>query len=321
VIPPVLQIVQDCVLCGGDCEALFSVSDALGTTDRLFRITRCRQCGLHSLSPRPAPEEALSFYPLDYEPFRALFHPPKGPWQRWLRRRHWRLRCRAVSRFRASGQLLDVGCGTGEFLAELRQFGDWQVCGVEVNPRAAAYARDVLGLAVYEGDLASLDLPARSFDVVTAWDVFEHLSNPSDVIQEIARLLKPDGVLLVTVPNARAWQARLWGKWWAGWEVPRHYYVYTLDALKRLLAAAGFWIVGRVHFPNERYYLVQSWQRKLGARISGDHLGSCILQLTTLFGIALWPVLRLLDMMEMASQIGVAALVTPTPPRERSHCS
>jgi SAM-dependent methyltransferase len=134
----------------------------LGSTKRQFYILRCRRCGLHRLSPFPTPAEALDFYPADYRAFRALREAEPGGWQRWLHRRHWQLRCRAVRRCRDGGTLLDVGCGTGDFLNELRQAGGWQVAGVEVNAQVAAYARQVLGLTVHHGDLSMLNLPPQT---------------------------------------------------------------------------------------------------------------------------------------------------------------
>lgn len=300
-----------CFLCGGEGERLFCARDSLGSTERRFSILRCRCCGLHRLSPLPSPAEALDFYPVNYRAFRALREAQPGDWQRWLLRRHWRLRCRAVRRCRDGGTLLDVGCSTGGFLNELRQASGWQVAGVEVNAQAVAYARQVLGLTVHHGDLITLDLSPQTYNVVTMWDVIEHVPDPLDTLQVIARLLKPGGVLLLSTPNARAWQARLWGKCWCGWDVPRHLNVFTLSTLNQLLTRASFRITNRLYFPAERFYLVESWQRRLESGLP-DALQQWSKHLTVTVGVMLWPALRLLDFSAYASQIAVAAALTPT---------
>jgi SAM-dependent methyltransferase len=299
---------ENCFLCGGEGERLFCAGDSLATTAQQFSILRCRRCGLHRLSPSPSFAEALDFYPVDYEPFRALRDARLNAWQRWLRRRHWRLRCRAVRRFRDGGTLLDAGCSTGDFLHELRQDGDWQVVGVEVNAQAAAYAQQVLGLTVHQADFCTLDLPPHTFDVVTMWDVIEHVPDPLGALQAVARLLEPGGVLLLSTPNARAWQARLWARWWCGWEIPRHFYVFTRPTLEQLLAQAGFHVTRRLHFPAERFYLVESWRRQLEYGPPGI-LRRWRKHLPVYVGVVLWPLLRLLDLTAFASQIVVAATI------------
>ena len=300
---------EGCILCGGQSERCFYAQDALGTTKRRFALLRCQHCGLHRLSPSQSIQETADLYPSDYEPFRASLDPQPNAWQRWLCRRHWRLRCRAVRRYRAGGRLLDVGCGTGEFLAALRQNDNWQVVGVEMNERAATHARYKLGLNVHLGDLSMLDLPIQTLDIVTMWEVLEHLPEPLRGLQTVARLLKPDGVLLLSTPNAQAWQARLWGKWWYGWDIPRHLYVFTPPALHRLLTRAGFHVVQRLHFPADRFFLVESWLRRLDSapRPRSRTLRGWTRHLTAAVAVMLWPVLRLLDLTDCGSQITVAA--------------
>ncbi len=302
--------IENCLLCGGQGERLFCASDSLGTTAQQFSILRCRRCGLHHLSPLPSSAEMLDFYPGHYRAFRALRDTEPGVWQRWLHRRHWRLRCRAVRRYRDGGTLLDVGCGTGGFLNELRQDSGWQVEGVDLNAQATAYARQALGLTVHQGDLGTLDLPPQSFDVVTMWDVIEHVPDPLDTLKVIARLLKPGGVLLLNTPNARSWQARLWARWWYGWSIPRHLYIFTHHTLEQLLTRAGFHVTKRLHFPAERFYLVESWQKRLES-VPPSVLRQWSKHLPVSVGVILWPVLRLLDFTALASQIVVTAALAP----------
>jgi 2-polyprenyl-3-methyl-5-hydroxy-6-metoxy-1,4-benzoquinol methylase len=297
----------NCVLCGGESSWLFSAHDGLRTTDQPFSMLRCGDCGLFSLSPSLTPEEALGHYPADYQPFRSMLGAQLHPWARWLERRHWQLRCRAVECFHRGGALLDVGCGAGRFLDVMRWTGRWQVAGVEVHQEAVGQCRQELGLVIHQGDLSTLDLPSETWDVVTMWEVLEHLPNPIAALEAVARILKPEGVLLLSTPNAEAWQATLWGKWWAGWDIPRHQYVFTGSTLEALLARTGFRVVKRLHLPAERFFMVESCRRRLESLVTSDALLRWCKWLAVAAGVMLWPALRLIDFGNRSSQMVVVA--------------
>ncbi|MFQ5855672.1 MAG: class I SAM-dependent methyltransferase [Anaerolineae bacterium] len=250
----------------------------------------------------------LSLYPLDYEPFKRSVDGELNPFLRWMRRRHYGYRCRAVRRAKpAGGQLVDVGCGTGGFLCELQQGGGWQAMGIDINQRALNVARRQ-GVQVRCGELGDLGLPTASFDVVTMWEVIEHVLNPWDTLAEIHRILKPNGVLLLSTPNGESWQAQLWGMHWLGWEVPRHLQIFSPQTLRQLLEDAGFEIVRRLSFPMERFYAVESARRWLQAHVSGS-TQLIAHRLTPLVGLAAWPVFRLIDRIPSASSIVLEARV------------
>ena len=199
-----------CPLCEcSHAERLFDSADAINGPGGHYAVMRCRRCSLFSVWPRPLPGELLSLYPPDYEPFGGPLDKERSRWRRWIRRRHYAYRCRAVRHACAKGgRLLDVGCGTGGFLKELCRDSKWQAVGVDISERALETARQQ-GLTVQCGELDSLHLPAASFDVVTLWEVIEHVPNPRGMLLEIHRLLKPAGVLLMSTPNSESWQAGL----------------------------------------------------------------------------------------------------------------
>ncbi|MCS7220911.1 MAG: class I SAM-dependent methyltransferase [Anaerolineae bacterium] len=205
-----------------------------------FALVRCASCGLLYLSPRPVPAHIHVYYPKSYESFIKRRTGHLSPWQRYsLRYGLWK-RCRWVLRYKRSGKLLDLGCGTGQFLAEMGRYPGWKLAGVEPNTEAADFARQALGLDVHLGDLFSAEFPDRCFDVVTMWDVLEHLYDPVAVLKEIGRVLKPDGVLILRTPSLDSWDARVFGRYWAGLDSPRHLAIYSRRTVKKLLAHAGF---------------------------------------------------------------------------------
>jgi SAM-dependent methyltransferase len=129
------------------------------------------------------------------------------------------------------------------FLNGMRSQGDWELHGVEINPYAAEIARDRYGLQVRIGTLIEAAYPAHFFDVITMWDVLEHLHQPLENLREIDRILKPDGLLILRVPNVSSWDAKLFKRSWAGYDAPRHLYVFSPSTLEELLLKAGFRLI------------------------------------------------------------------------------
>ena len=180
------------------------------------------------------------YYPENYESFIWQRTDRLPLWQRCsLRYGLWK-RCRLVLRHKRNGRLLDIGCGTGHFLAEMGRYPGWELAGVEPNAKAAEFARQALGLNVHLGDLFSAQFPDHHFDVVTMWDVLEHLYEPVSVLREIHRVLKPDGVLILRTPSLDSWDARVFGCYWAGLDSPRHLAVYSRRTVEKLLTHADF---------------------------------------------------------------------------------
>jgi predicted SAM-dependent methyltransferase len=125
----------------------------------------------------------------------------------------------------------------------MRSAGPWSVFGVEINQRVAFQAREHYGLEILPVALEEASFAPNSFDAVTMWDVLEHVHDPAATLNEIHRILKPGGVLVVRVPNLDSWDAALFGDYWAGLDAPRHLYVYTPETLSRTLNQSGFHVV------------------------------------------------------------------------------
>lgn len=230
-----------CNLCGADdTSVLFEGRDRLHGLDGSFTFVRCRRCGLMYLNPRPTREEMVCYYPPEYESFCRAIEDEPSTIKRWLLKYGIQRRCRAIIAHKKRGRLLDVGCATGIFLAEMRQHGEWELHGVETNQEAAAYARTRFGLDIFIGELEEASYPNCYFDVITLWDVLEHLPDPRSALLEIRRILKPDGILLIQVPDANSLEARLFGRFWIGLDIPRHLYLFSMHTLNALLQQAGF---------------------------------------------------------------------------------
>lgn len=229
-----------CDFCGSeDGQPLFEGPDRLLGLPGRFRVVRCASCGLLRQDPRPTRETMKLYYPPEYEPYSVAIDEEPSRWRRFDRRYGMRKRRHAIERFCAGGRLLDVGCATGNFLYEMARAGRWQVEGVEPNAEAAHYGQEHLGLKIHVGELTAVDLPAESYDVITMWNVFEHLHAPMANLRAIARLLKPGGWFVFSIPNLRSWEYRLFGKYWMGWELPRHLYYPTMELMTSMLKQVG----------------------------------------------------------------------------------
>jgi 2-polyprenyl-3-methyl-5-hydroxy-6-metoxy-1,4-benzoquinol methylase len=142
-----------------------------------------------------------------------------------------------INSFNTEGKkLLDVGCGTGEFLLNCKN-NEWNVVGVEPNNNA----RELATLKFSKKDTPQIvsdlnDLTNQKFDVITLWHVLEHVPNLEDYIKKLKELLKPNGVLVVAVPNFKSFDANHYKEFWAAYDVPRHLWHFSIKSIKLLFS-------------------------------------------------------------------------------------
>jgi ubiquinone/menaquinone biosynthesis C-methylase UbiE len=232
-----------CNLChSSESIPIFRQTDLLLERDDVFAtFVKCQQCGLLYQNPRPTPDEMETHYPPEYESFNPEPSEKKASWLLSLAlHRGINKRTNFVTRHKEQGRLLDIGCSTGYFLRGMRMISGWEVYGVEVSSHAAQIARQKYNLNVFNGTLDQANYPNGYFDAITLWDVLEHLHDPKASLREIHRVLKPDGLLVLRIPNGKSWDAQLFGQYWAGLDAPRHLYVFDQGTLRQILEAVGF---------------------------------------------------------------------------------
>ncbi|WP_227499957.1 bifunctional 2-polyprenyl-6-hydroxyphenol methylase/3-demethylubiquinol 3-O-methyltransferase UbiG [Synechococcus sp. PCC 7335] len=135
--------------------------------------------------------------------------------------------------------LLDVGCGTGDFLRAAKR-AQWDVTGTELAKTAVQTANQKTNNSVLEGDILSLDLPVDSYDLVTSYHVIEHLIDPVGMLHRCYQLLSSQGVLFVETPNIGSLGARIRGPKWSHIIPPEHIVYFSSDSLRHALQEAGF---------------------------------------------------------------------------------
>jgi len=131
----------------------------------------------------------------------------------------------------AGARLLEIGCGSGVFLARMRNLG-WKVSGIDPDPAAVSWAQRVHHLDVTCGTWEQMRFPADSFDVITMNHVIEHVHDPVGLLTECQRMLRPGGNLVLTTPNADSWGHRMFAGDWRGLEPPRHFMIFSTRNLE-----------------------------------------------------------------------------------------
>ena len=282
-----------CPLCGSDSRTvLVRGSDLLHGVPGDFSVTRC-SCGLVYINPQPDNDELQLYYPDHYlahkelhgmtrfQRHRALKEfvlrwyydyplggqlPPR--WQRRLvRPLLWLLSLgtlKSAIPYHGGGRLLDIGCGNGGWLRGMQECG-WTVQGVEIDENAARTA-NAAGVPTFCGTLPAARFPDQSFDVVRLHYVFEHLINPAEILNEIRRILKTDGVCYIRVPNIASCTYRWFKQYWYPLDVPRHVFHYTPDTFTRLARQNGL-AVQRVKYysPPSGFFVSLEFMRREGA--------------------------------------------------------
>jgi len=243
--PNLLTETTPCKLCGAtETEWMWAAHDLDFNIPGEFPLVRCRRCGLIYLQSRPTPQEIGRYYPPEYSPYRGAIQDERFFLVRWARRRTILRRCRVVEQVspRVPGRILDVGCSTGIFLDAMRE-GGWETQGIDLSPQAVEYARQRLGLQVFQGQLLEAQLPPNFFDVVTLWDVLEHTFDPLETLREVNRLLVEGGIVELTLPHWESFDRRLFGREWIGYDCPRHLFIFSRPVLRNLLEKSGFYLV------------------------------------------------------------------------------
>lgn len=211
-------------------------------------VLRCNNCGLGALENIPETKKLFKYYTSFYdeqksERFKPLFE---------LAIRCFReLRVRVVEHFaKKRGRILDVGFGRPIDLSLFQQRG-WEAHGTQIVPHTVRVARSQ-GLNAFLGELHDAKYPDAHFDMITVWHVLEHLKNPAKYVREMHRILKPEGRLIVEVPNFNSPLARMFGCNWLGLDLPHHLYHFTPKSLTRLLHQNGFKVVKTKFFSLEQ---------------------------------------------------------------------
>lgn len=227
-----------CPVCGSGDEDEFL--RAPGDDGIEYRMAKCRRCAMVYTNPRPDVASIGAFYPADYAPYQPR-ELRKSGLLRGLRAGLFGRAERTLTDripIPPGGRLLDYGCGSGRFAAQMRDRG-WDACGMDFSAHAAEAARHNFGLKVIHGDLPHPEVPPNSLDAITLRAVLEHVHDPIRLLRAAFDVLKPGGRLFVSVPNLGGWGFRAFGLAWFPLDLPRHLLHFTPDTLRRVAGECG----------------------------------------------------------------------------------
>jgi len=165
-----------------------------------------------------------------------------------------------------SGKLLDIGSGSGHFLRKMKIAG-WITAGVEINEKARNFSASKFNLDIISPEMLSSQ-PAESYDCITLWHVLEHFHNPYSYTREIKRLLKPEGICVIALPNCRSFDASYYGTYWAAYDVPRHLWHFSPDTFRIFSEKTGFDLAGIRPLPLDVFYISALSEKYRGRKLS-----------------------------------------------------
>lgn len=261
---PVIKT-YNCPVCGStNIKPFLSCCDFCASGET-FNIEKCQNCGFAFTQQFPDEEEIGRYY--DTPAYISHSDTRKGiinAAYHLVRKAMLQKKADLTERYAArKGSLLDIGCGTGYYAATMKRRG-WETLGIEKNRSAANFSAERHGIkALPPNEL--VNLKEGQFDVITLWHVLEHLQELHFTAETLKRLLKPEGTLIIALPNEQSYDARHYKDYWAAWDVPRHLWHFSPDTFEKFITPYGFTIVERKRMPFDGFYismLSEKYQKK-----------------------------------------------------------
>lgn len=236
----------NCPLCdSNNHRKLFTGKDYLFSQEK-FTVARCKSCGLFFTNPRVTEDRVPYYYYSEYSPYREVKQSAnflskiKNRLGYILGNRHCQI-LEILQSIKAKNAL-EIGPGAGSLLSFLKEHG-FEVVGVEIDSKCVERIREK-GIVCYLGDLKEVvgEMGSAKFDAVILHHVFEHLYHPLETLRNIHKLLNENGIVYLSIPNSASIEARLFGKYWSGFDLPRHVIHYDINSIRRILSMTNFTI-------------------------------------------------------------------------------
>ncbi len=247
------ETLANCPLCGSPETRVSLTLHDHSISHEDFSTHDCDGCGFRFTNPRPTPS-AIGDY---YKDSNYISHNSSGKGflehlYRIARKRALRRKAALIREYVGDGRALDIGCGTGEFLAQLMSRG-FQVTGIEPDLGARERAISNFSIPVFP---ALEQIPAQEqFRVITLWHALEHVPDPKGTFKTLYALLEPGGLLVIAVPDRESWDRSYYNSYWAAWDVPRHLSHFRRMDVHRLIHEHGFEILDTRRMPLDAFYI------------------------------------------------------------------
>jgi len=251
----VMETLPACPVCGsGDLHNHIRCRDYT-VSKEYFQLVRCDKCHLVFTNPRPGAEAIGHFYKAEaYVSHSDTTQTLIYKLYHMVRKRTLRAKLQLISRLNdnKTGNMLDVGCGTGYFLKTCKEAG-WQVNGIEVNEQARKAAIEKAGDCIHD----SLFKENRKghFNIITLWHVLEHLHQLNETMEKLKGLIDDKGRIIIAVPNRDSIDSERYGEYWDAYDVPRHLYHFNKSSIKALVEKHGMEVAEVIPMKFDSYYV------------------------------------------------------------------
>ncbi|GGN15139.1 methyltransferase [Dyadobacter beijingensis] len=234
-----LETLDKCPVCQQSSFSNYLNVEDYTVSHKEFTIQQCNSCYFLFTNPRPS-ESTIGAY---YESQDYISHHDEA--KDLMSKVYTSVRNHTIeqkvklinSLVQPKGKLLDIGCGTGNFLSAVKQDG-WQTFGTEPDAGARDIASKRVGATIF-GSIEEDTLGAEQFDIISMWHVLEHVHKLNETIDWLQKHLKPNGRIIIAVPNPQSYDAVKYGRFWAAYDVPRHLYHFTRATMKNLVQRHG----------------------------------------------------------------------------------
>ena len=243
-----------CPWCGSDKSQinLWLKDDFLSKED--FHICECLNCGLLYTMPRPSKEKIGEYY--KSEEYYSHQENKKGFIPRLyenVKKVNLKHKYELATKGLTTGKLLDIGCGVGDFLHTAEAHG-WQCTGVEPSEEAKAIARQRTQAKLMSSEDQE-QLPDASFDVITMWHVLEHVDDLRWQVTQLQRLIKPNGRIVIALPNYKSYDGQFYKEHWAAYDVPRHLSHFNRTTIAKILKTNDLKLIKTDKLKWDAYYI------------------------------------------------------------------
>jgi 2-polyprenyl-3-methyl-5-hydroxy-6-metoxy-1,4-benzoquinol methylase len=260
-----------CNNCGGNSGVVIvQGNDLLEDLPGTFQFIRCDACGVLRQEPRLDWVDLNNYYQPGYVCHSPQFSATKKTLKEHTRALGPKKRVNIVNKYKQNGKWLDVGCGSGLILQAAKESRQWSLFGVEPVKEMAEYTSAHLNVPVFAGTFEEYQGKESDYDIVSMWDVIEHLSKPFDAIKEVSKLLKTGGVFVFSTPNLNSIDRKIFKETWLGYDLPRHLYLFPDSLLRQVLKSQGLEVLDRFCFTGSHgslYLNLAYWNKHHQSRI------------------------------------------------------
>lgn len=263
-----LETLKNCPVCNTSSFSNYLNVEDYTVSHKQFNIQQCNSCYFLFTNPRPPAEEIGDYYKSE----EYISHHDES--KTLMSKVYTSVRNYTIGRkvqminelCKTKGTLLDVGCGTGNFIQACKQNG-WMITGTEPDQEARNVASKRVGAAIVDS-INHKELEGKSFDIITLWHVLEHIHLLNETVDWLKEHLNPNGKIIIAVPNPQSYDAEKYGMFWAAYDVPRHLYHFTKASMKKLMENHSLKLVKILPMWFDSFYVSMLSTKYKGTRIN-----------------------------------------------------